>query len=45
MEYRLSVDLKIPVIGLVKRRAEKLIIHHALSGLRAEVERTRGSGG
>jgi hypothetical protein len=45
VEYRLSVDLKIPVIGLVKRRAEKLIIHHALSGLRTEVERTRGSGG
>ena len=35
--YRLTVDLKIPVIGLVKRRAERVVIHHALSGLRDRV--------
>ena len=39
VEYRLTVDLKIPVVGLVKRRAEKMVIHHALTGLKARVER------
>ena len=38
VEYLLTVDLKIPVIGMIKRRAEKLIIHHALTGLRDHVE-------
>ncbi len=35
--YLLQVDLKIPVLRMVKRRAEKLIIHHALTGLRDRV--------
>jgi ribosome-associated toxin RatA of RatAB toxin-antitoxin module len=35
--YRLDVDLRIPVPGVVKRRAERLIIHHALTGLRDRV--------
>jgi len=38
VEYRLTVDLKIPVIGLVKRRAEKMIITAALKGLKERVE-------
>ena len=42
VEYLLTVDLKIPVIGMIKRRAEKLIIHHALTGLRDQVERDEG---
>ena len=37
--YRLSVDLKIPMIGMVKRRAEKTIIGHALDGLQREAHR------
>lgn len=35
--YELSVDLKIPMIGLVKRKAEKVIIERALTGLRRRV--------
>ena len=38
VEYRLTVDLKIPVLGLVKRRAEKMIITAALKGLKHRVE-------
>lgn len=37
--YLLRVDLRIPVIGLVKRRAERTIVGHALDGLRKEAER------
>jgi len=37
--YTLTVDLKIPVIGMIKRKAEKTIISHALDGLRKEAER------
>jgi ribosome-associated toxin RatA of RatAB toxin-antitoxin module len=44
VEYRLTVDLKIPVLGMIKRRAEKMIIHHALTGLKARVEEQDGSG-
>jgi ribosome-associated toxin RatA of RatAB toxin-antitoxin module len=36
--YELTVDLKIPMIGLVKRKAEKVIIERALTGLRRRVE-------
>lgn len=36
--YRLGVDLKIPMIGMLKKRAQKTIIHHALEGLRREAE-------
>jgi ribosome-associated toxin RatA of RatAB toxin-antitoxin module len=38
--YRLRVDVRIPMIGLVKRRAEKVIIDSALRGLK---ERSEGS--
>ena len=36
--YRLSVDVKIPMIGLLKRKAEKVIVETALKGLRSRVE-------
>ncbi len=35
--YRLAVDLRIPMIGLIKRKAEKVIIDRALKGLHARV--------
>jgi len=37
--YRLEVDLALPLPNLVKRRAEKLIMHTALGALKREVER------
>ncbi|MFC0861076.1 SRPBCC family protein [Sphaerimonospora cavernae] len=36
--YELAVDLKVPMIGMIKRRAEKVIIDTALKGLRRRVE-------
>jgi hypothetical protein len=43
--YELSVDLKIPMPGLLKRRAEKTIIDTALKGLKNRVEsRPAGAG-
>ncbi|HET8969808.1 MAG TPA: SRPBCC family protein [Candidatus Nanopelagicales bacterium] len=36
--YQLAVDLSIPMIGMIKRRAEKAIIDTALSGLKERVE-------
>lgn len=36
--YRLVVDVKIPMIGMMKRKAEKVIIERALSGLKKRVE-------
>lgn len=36
--YRLSVDVAIPMIGMLKRRAEKVIIDTALKGLKKRVE-------
>lgn len=41
--YRLTVDLKIPMLGMIKRRAESTIIGHALDGLAAEAARRTGS--
>lgn len=32
--YRLGVDLKIPMLGMIKRKAEKTIISGALDGLK-----------
>lgn len=37
--YQLAVDVSIPMIGMVKRRAEKMIIDAALKGLKRHVER------
>ena len=38
VQYRLSVDLRIPMIGHLKRKAEKVIIETALKGLKQRVE-------
>jgi hypothetical protein len=36
--YELAVGLRIPMIGMVKRRAEKMIIDTALKGLKSRAE-------
>ncbi|HEV7172890.1 SRPBCC family protein [Pedococcus sp.] len=36
--YRLAVDVSIPMIGLLKRKAEKVIIDTALKSLKKRVE-------
>ena len=36
--YRLQVDISIPMIGMLKRKAEKVIIDTALKGLKKRVE-------
>ncbi|GGO81973.1 SRPBCC family protein [Wenjunlia tyrosinilytica] len=36
--YQLAVDVKIPMLGMIKRKAEKVIIDRALSGLKKRVE-------
>ena len=38
--YDLTVELAIPMLGLFKRKAEKLIIDTALRGLKRHVEAT-----
>ena len=38
VSYRLAVDVRIPMIGLFKRKAEKVIIDRALKGLKERVE-------
>ncbi|MCB5910670.1 SRPBCC family protein [Streptomyces pinistramenti] len=37
--YQLTVDVKIPMLGMIKRKAEKVIIDRALDGLKKRVER------
>ena len=36
--YKLAVDVSIPMIGLIKRKAEKVIVDTALKGLKKRVE-------
>ncbi len=36
--YRLALDLSIPLIGMIKRKGEKMIIDAALKGLKQRVE-------
>ncbi|MEV6779445.1 SRPBCC family protein [Streptomyces syringium] len=36
--YQLTVDVKIPMLGMIKRKAEKVIIDRALQGLKERVE-------
>jgi ribosome-associated toxin RatA of RatAB toxin-antitoxin module len=36
--YRLTVDVKMPMIGMLKRKAEKMIVDTALKGLKNRVE-------
>ena len=38
MTYRLALDLAIPLIGMLKRRGEKILIDTALKGLKKRVE-------
>lgn len=45
VNYELTVDVRMPVPGLLKRKAEKMIIDTALRGLKARAEsRTDGEG-
>lgn len=43
--YDLAVDMRIPMPGLLKRRAEKTIIDTALKGLKNRAERLSGQPG
>jgi hypothetical protein len=36
--YELTVDVRLPMMGMLKRRAEKMIIDTALKGLKARAE-------
>jgi len=38
VRYQLTVDVRIPMMGMMKRAAEKVIIDTALKGLKARVE-------
>ncbi|MFC7587576.1 hypothetical protein ACFQYP_30740 [Nonomuraea antimicrobica] len=38
MTYELAVDLSVPMIGLIRRKAEKVIVDTALKGLKKRVE-------
>ena len=38
VKYQLAVDVSIPMIGLIKRKAEKVIVDTALRGLKERVE-------
>ena len=44
VSYELTVDVRIPTPGLLKRKAEKMIIDTALKGLKARAE-TLADGG
>jgi polyketide cyclase/dehydrase/lipid transport protein len=43
--YELAVDVRVPMPGLLKRRAEKTIIDTALKGLKNRAERLCGESG
>jgi hypothetical protein len=36
--YQLSVEVGIPMLGMLKRKAEKVVIETALNGLKRRVE-------
>ncbi len=42
VRYELAVGIRVPMIGMLKRRAEKMIIDAALKGLKSRVEATVG---
>jgi hypothetical protein len=44
VSYELTVDVRIPMPGLLKRKAEKMIIDTALKGLKARAESLREGG-
>jgi hypothetical protein len=41
VEYTLAVDAKIPLLGMMKSKLEKVIIDRALAGLKKRVESLR----
>lgn len=41
--YRLALDLSIPLIGMLRRKGEKVLVDTALRGLKTRVERGVGS--
>jgi carbon monoxide dehydrogenase subunit G len=43
--YELAVGLRVPMLGMLKRRAEKTIIDTALKGLRARAQSLPATGG
>lgn len=43
--YELAVGLAVPMLGMLRRRAEKTIIDTALKGLRTRVEHAGGESG
>jgi hypothetical protein len=43
VSYELSVGTRMPMIGMVKRRAEKAIIEAALRGLKSRAEAVQGA--
>ncbi|MGF1431592.1 SRPBCC family protein [Kitasatospora sp. LaBMicrA B282] len=43
VSYQLAVDVKIPMLGMIKRKAEKVIIDRALAGLKKRVESRPGT--
>jgi len=44
VSYELAVGLRMPMPGMLKRRAEKTIIETALKGLKARTEGLQASG-
>ena len=41
--YQLRVDVKVPLLGMLKRKAEKVIVDTALKGLKKRVEAIAGA--
>ncbi|GAA3529685.1 cyclase [Aeromicrobium flavum] len=41
--YQLAVELKLPLLGMLKRKAEKVIVDTALKGLKRRVESRAGA--
>ncbi len=38
VEYRLAVELAVPIVGMLRRRGEKVIVDSALKGLKRRAE-------
>jgi carbon monoxide dehydrogenase subunit G len=45
VSYELAVSTRVPMPGILKRRAEKMIIETALKGLKSRAEAAAGAGG
>jgi carbon monoxide dehydrogenase subunit G len=45
VSYELAVGTRVPMIGMLKRRAERAIIDTALKGLKSRAESVQGAGG